>query len=71
MKAICEEQAFQLGFLKAENRELANELQTTRVESYKEKLYLERLVEGYRIKVGKYKQIINDENSLSIALEDL
>jgi|LakMenEpi03Aug12_release.lakeMendotaPanAssembly.Ray.scaffolds.fasta_scaffold1342666_2 hypothetical protein len=71
MKAICEEQAFQLGFLKAENRELASELQTARVQSYKEKLYLERLVEGYRIKIGKYKQIVNDENSLSIALEDL
>lgn len=41
------------------------------MDSFREQLYLGKLVEGYRIKVGKYKQLLQDEQSLDIDIRDL
>jgi hypothetical protein len=41
------------------------------MDSYREQLYLGKLVEGYRIKVGKYKQLLQEEDSIDIDLHDL
>jgi hypothetical protein len=41
------------------------------MDSFREQLYLGKLVEGYRLKVGKYKQILQQEETIDIDIHDL
>ena len=41
------------------------------MDSFREQLYLGKLVEGYRIKVGKYKQVLQQEETIDIDIHDL
>lgn len=41
------------------------------MDSLRGQLYLGKLVEGYRIKIGKYKQILQQDDTIEIDIRDI
>jgi len=51
LRTVCEEQAFRVGYLRAESREKEQHQERQRMLMRKEEIYLNKLAEGYRLKV--------------------
>jgi hypothetical protein len=51
LRTVCEEQAFRVGYLRAQSRERENYQERDKAMRAKEQVYLTKLAEGYRLKV--------------------
>jgi hypothetical protein len=68
MQELCESQSYKLGYMRAALSEASQQLALQKEKEMKETWYLTTLLDHYKGKAKKYKQMVKETSSVSIDL---